>query len=275
MKKFFLLLSLIMTATAMHGNGFGEALELPDFNSGKAVWMIRAGVGFNGVAGGAKETQKAIWENGSWDGSFTTIPGYVVSIGFNKSFGAHPLYWGMALDLGMRGYKTNAEWIARGTSQVTGGTDYHKKTKDETLSTFNVQVSPITIGYKYTFLERMAADIHLGAFASYDFTGDYKVYTTDHIVSFSKYGNRNDFTEDESKIKLGDMEGMRKYDVGINLGIGYWFGHFNIDFTWQRGFIPIYEGGDKEITIGGKTGQKREQGNFFSNNFQLRLGYAF
>ncbi len=259
----------------MHGMGVGEALELPDFNSGKAVWVLRAGVGFNGVAGSAKETQDAIWDNGKWDGNFKSATGYVVSIGFNKSFGTHPLYWGMGLDLAMRGYKTSAEWSKSGTSQVSGGSDYHKKTEEMTLSTYNVQFSPFTIGYKYTFLERMAADVHLGAYASYDFAGDFKTHMTDQIVSTSKYGNRNDFNENESKVKIGDLAGMRKYDVGINLGVGYWFGHFNLDFTWQRGFIPIYEGGDNEISVGGKKGNKREQGNFFSNNFQLRLGYAF
>lgn len=259
----------------MHGRGFGETLELPNFNSGKTVWILRAGIGFNGVAGSAKGTQEAIWNKGDWAGSFKTTPSYVVSFGFNKSFGNHPLYWGMALDLGMRGYKTNSEWVRSATSQVSGGYDYHKKTTQETLLSYNVQLSPITIGYKYTFFQRMAADVHLGAYASYDFAGNYKTHTTDHIISTSKYGNRNDFKENEAKVKIGDIDGMRKYDVGINVGVGYWFGRFNIDFTWQRGFIPIYEGGDKEVSIGGKKGDKREQGNYFSNNFQLRLGYAF
>lgn len=260
---------------AVHGAGLGKTLQLPSFNSGKAVWILRAGVGFNGVAGSAKETQNAVWDNGKWDGSFKSVPGYVVSVGFNKSFGMHPLYWGMALDLGMRGYKTSAKWSKSGTSSVSGGSDYHNKTEDLSLSTYNVQLSPFTIGYKYSFLERMAADVHLGVYAGYDFAGNFKTHTTDRIVSFSNYGNRNDFKENESKVEIGDIDGMHKYDVGINLGIGYWFGHFNLDFTWQRGFIPIYEGGDKEIYVGGKKGNKREQGNFFSNNFQLRLGYAF
>ena len=256
----------------IHAKGFGETLNLPEFNSGKAVWILRAGAGFNGVAGSAKETQEARWENNDWNGSFKTTPGYVVSFGFNKSFGTRPLYWGMALDFGMRGYKTNAEWVYSASSQISGGHDYHKKTEEKTLSTYNVQLSPITIGYRYTFLKRMAADIHIGAYASYDFAGNDKIHTTSHIVSTSKYGNRNDFKENDVKVKIGDMDAMRKYDVGLNLGVGYWFGHFNIDLTWQRGFIPIFEGGDKEVSIGKN---KRDEGNFFSNNFQLRLGYAF
>ncbi|MDE6114334.1 MAG: outer membrane beta-barrel protein [Muribaculum sp.] len=273
MKKILFFLSLLLSVTTMYGKGFGKTLELPNFNSGKAVWILRAGIGFNGVVGNAKGTQEAIWDDGDWSGSFKNTSGYVVSFGFNKSFGSHPLYWGMSLDLGKRGYQTNAEWVRSGKSQVSGGSDYHKKTAQGTLSCYNVQLSPITIGYKYTFLQRMALDVHLGAYASYDFSGNYKTYTSDHIVSTSKYGNRNDFKENEAEVKIGDIDNMRKYDVGINVGAGYWFGHFNIDFTWQRGFIPIYEGGDKKVSIG--KGDKREQGNFFSNNFQLRLGYAF
>lgn len=275
MKKFLCFLPLLLSVTVVHGKVLAETLELPDFNSGKTVWILRAGIGFNGVAGSAKGTQSAIWDKGDWDGSFKMTPGYVVSFGFNKSFGSHPLYWGMTLDFGMRGYKTNAEWVYSATSQVSGGHDYHKKTAQGTLSNYNVQFSPINIGYKYTFLQHMAADVHIGAYASYDFAGNYKTHTTDHIVSTSKYGNRNDFEENEDKIKLGDIESIRKYDVGINVGVGYWFGRFNIDFTWQRGFIPIYEGGDEMVSIGGKKGNKIEKGNFFSNNLQLRLGFAF
>lgn len=275
MKKLLILLSLVLSVSTMQGKGFAETLELPEFNSGKAVWIVRAGVGFNGVTGSAKETQNAIWDNGGWDGSFKTAPGYTFSIGFNKSFGNHPLYWGMALDLGMRGYKTTAEWSKSAASQVSGGYDSHKKTTDETITCYNVQLSPITIGYKYTFLQRMAADVHVGAFASYDFAGNYKLNSTDHIISTSKYGNRNDLKTNDSKVSIGDVNGFRRYDVGLNLGVGYWFGHFNIDFTWQRGFIPLYEGGDKTVVVNEKKGTKREQGNYFSNNFQLRLGYAF
>lgn len=261
--------------TTADAKSVGETLELPDFSSGETVWIVRAGVGFNGVTGSNIDTQKAIWENSSWDGSFKSSAGYDFSVAFNKSFGENPMYWGMELAFGMRGYKTDAEWQKSASSSVSGGYDYHKKTEEGTLSAYNVRFTPFTFGYKYTFLERMAADVHLGVFASYDFAGNYKKYTTDHIVSTSKYGNRNDFKENTDKVNLGDIEGMRKYDAGLNLGIGYWFGHFNIDFTWQRGFVPLYEGGSDEISIGGKKGQKRELGNLYSNNFQLRLGYAF
>lgn len=45
----------------------------------------------------------------------------------------------------------------------------------------------------------------------------------------------------------------------VRAGAGVWIGHFNLDFTWQRGFVSIYKG-DSE---------------FFNNSFLLRIGYAF
>ncbi len=249
-----------------------KVFELPDFQSKKAVWIIRAGVGFNGVAGSNKETQEKQWEQDDWDGSFKKATGYDVSFGFSKSFGKSPLYWGMELELTTRGYKTSASWEKRATSSISGGSDYHGKFQDNRLLCHTVKFSPFTIGYRYTFLKNMAADVHLGAYASYDYVGNYKTDYTDHIVSTSKYGNRNDKKTTSAKTKLKDLDKMRKYDAGINLGVGYWFGKFNLDFTWQRGFIAIYEGGGDEVKIGKET---REKGNLFTNNFQLRLGYAF
>lgn len=249
-----------------------QKMELPNFNNGKVVWIIRAGINFNDVSGSNKETTKLQWNNNSWNGSFEKAIGYDVTLGFSKSFGNHPLYWGMELGMTTRGYKTSASWEKSGTSSISGGSDYHGKFQDGTTLCHTVKISPFTIGYRYTFLEKMAADIHLGAYASYDFAGKYKSDYTDHIVSTSKYGNRDDKTTTTTEIKIKDYEGMRRYDAGINLGVGYWLGKFNIDFTWQRGFIPIYEGGDEQIKIGKET---HKCGNLFTNNFQLKLGYAF
>lgn len=249
-----------------------KVLQLPDFKSGKAIWLVRAGISFNSVAGSYRETQAMQWENGDWDGNFKSSTGYDLTFGFNKSFGKHPLYWGMELGLSSRGYKTSASWERSATSSVSGGHDYHGKFQDVSLMCHTVKLSPFTIGYKYTFCKNMAADIHIGAFASYDYAGKSINDYTDHIISTSKYGNRNDKTTTSTDTKLKDINNMHNYDAGINLGIGYWYGRFNIDFTWQRGFISIYDDGSDEVKIGKKT---REKGNLYTNNFQLRLGYAF
>lgn len=256
---------------ALNAKGFGEQLELPEFNSGKPVWIIRAGVGFNGTVGSAKETQNVIWENSDWKGSFKPTVGYDVAFGFNKSFGNLPLYWGMDLAMGMRGYRSDSEYhyLIKQSSDVFS--DRVDKTEDCTLRSFNARLTPITIGYKYKFLDNMAADVHVGAYASYDFAGNYIKETSEQQWSM----HHSHYSSNKKSVAIKDMDNMRKYDVGINVGVGYWFGHFNIDFTWQRGFVPIYEGGHKVIVVGDKKTDKREAGNFYSNNFQLRLGYAF
>lgn len=275
MKHLICLLTAAMAvSTTAQAKGLDEQLELPDFNTGNAIWIVRTGASFNTVSGSNVETQRIKWENTNYDGSFNCNTGYDFAIGFNKSFGNNPLYWGMELGLGTRGYKTSAEYIYDKDNSF-GGHDYTRKTSDETFTCYTARFSPFTIGYKYTFLSRMAADIHFGAYASYDFAGNYKIQTTRHRVTSSNYGNQDDFTEESQKYKISDMDNMHKYDVGFNLGIGYWYGHFNIDFTWQRGCIPLFKGGNEEVSVGNKKSQKRQRGDFFANNFELRIGYAF
>lgn len=271
-KKNIAILILAVMPLSAASQSKARVLQLPDFRGKKAVWVIRAGAGFNKAVGSNKETQQEDWDNGDWDGSFKSSTGYDFTIGFSKSFGGSPLYWGMEVGLSTRGYKTSATWEKSLSSSVSGGTDYHGKFQDVTLLCHMVKFSPFMIGYRYEFLGNMAADIHLGAYASYDYAGKNTVDYTDHIVSTSKYGNRNDKTTTSTETKLNDLDGMRKYDAGMTLGVGYWFGRFNIDFTWQRGFISMNDDGDQKVKIGKNS---REKGNLYANSFQLKLGYAF
>jgi hypothetical protein len=231
------------------------------FTKGKTVWILRVGGSFNGVSGDRVDAQEKAWTKDKWDGSFGRSMGGTLSIGFNKSFGSSPLYWGMELGVGMRGFKTEATWGKSGTSTIAGQSIYDSHTKSETvtLNAYNAQLSPFTIGYKYLFNDKMALDVHVGGFGSYDFAGTLKTETTDHIISNSSYGNRNDLKENSSSVDIGDIKNYTNYDFGVIAGVGFWYGHFNIDLTWQRGFISIFDSGDSA----------------FSNAIQVRLGYAF
>lgn len=271
-EKFWFMLAMPMIIVSLEGNA--QAFELPDFQDGKAVWTIRAGVGLNGVVGSYKETAQLQWEDAEWDGKFKANMGYNLSFGFTKTFGDHPLYWGMELGAGMRGYKQDAIDEDHVDYSVSAGSAHNTfiSTSKQTLTCYNAQLSPFIIGYRFLFSDYVAADIHLGPYASYDFAGDYKVYTSEEKHYQTSSGNKDSFKEDENSVKIGDMDTMRKYDAGFNLGAGIWFGRFNLDFTWQRGFIAIYEGGDEEVKIGKTT---HERGDLFTNNFQLKLGYAF
>lgn len=265
-------------------------LELPEFTSGKTVWAIKVGININKVSGSATGVAKEMWaaekkwgDEGWQTANYTNYTSYDVTAMFTKSFGQRPMYWGMELTFGSRGYGSQRTYNATHTITASGP-NRHTFTMDdahtESLKEYNVQFSPFTFGYRYTFFERMAVDIHLGVYAEYDFAGISKIDIKD--IAHYTFPERPDFnkTTDKSnsyEMKFGDEETpFHKFDAGIKLGVGYWFGHFNFDFTWQRGFVPYYDNGDDKVKIGsGKKAVTKKRGNFYANGFILRLGYSF
>lgn len=148
--------------------------------------------------------------------------GYNFAIEFNKPIGDAGGYWGMNLGLGSRGFKADeVKCIAH-----------------------NVQYSPITLGWKIGVADNIKIDPHLGFYASYDFSSKMKESGDD--ISWGDYA---DYLE-------VDYHG---YDVGLNAGVGVWYDRFNLDFTYQRGFIDVFSDFDKIKT----------------SNFMIRLGVAF
>lgn len=151
--------------------------------------------------------------------------GYNFVYGFQKPIGTIGTYWGMDFGVGSRGYKMDDD-------------EY-----DISLTAHNIQVSPFTFGWKYGLSDDIKLDLHAGAFASFDYTGKMK-------------------SEDES-ISMGDWEDelgleWKRFDAGMNIGIGIWYDRFNLDFTYQRGFIEVAT--DAECN---------------TSNFMIRLGVAF
>lgn len=256
MKKLMTLLfmySLVFVSQAQ------EVLKLPSgFTDGKTIWIVRAGASFSGVSGDGIDAQERSWTKGKWDGSFKRAFGGNLSIGFNKHFGSSPMYWGMDLGVAMRGYKTDATWSYGASSSISGGYDSHTKSQTTTLTAYNAQLSPINIGYKCVINDNMAIDIHVGGFASYDFAGNLKSESYDHIYLTGKYGTNDKTTEDSNSTKIGDIDNYRNYDFGVIGGVGFWYGRFNVDVSYQRGFISIYDTDDS----------------YFCNKFQVRIGYA-
>lgn len=109
----------------------------------------------------------------------------------------------MELGLGVRGYKTHAVKDSRIEYDLgnMSGNHYIVNTSDETLTCYNAQISPFTIGYKYSFLERMAIDIHVGAYASYDFAGKDKIYTSKESHYSGTAGNNDKFEKKKIQSK--------------------------------------------------------------------------
>lgn len=86
--------------------------------------------------------------------------------------------------------------------------------------------------------------ISIGAFVSCDYTSKMKGDGED--ISWSDFA---------------DYSGVdyNRFDAGLNLGVGVWYDRFNLDFSYQRGFIDVFTDLD---------GVK-------SSNFMIRLGVAF
>lgn len=234
MKKFFLSI-----ATALMLGGVANAQSTIVSSTGVNVisqesstpstteWILRAGFNFAGETGADL--------NEEWDSGIKL--GYDVAVSFQKPLSDFGMFWGMELGLGTRGFKFT-------TNDNYDDEDY----SEESIMAHNLRLSPFTFGYAYQINETMKIDAHFGAWASYDLWGNYN----EKFVCV-----HGDGTEEESW-GLGDIEGYNKFDAGITLGIGFWFDRYNLDFSWQRGFVEMVDGTDMN-----------------SNNLMLRLGIAF
>lgn len=155
--------------------------------------------------------------------------GYNLMYGFQRPVGSIGTYWGMEFGLGSRGYKFEVD-----------GTEIN-------LMAHAVEVSPFTFGWKYGLTEAVKVDVHLGVFAHADYTGK------------AKFKNK----KQEKSVGMGDWEDelhvdWNRFDVGLNAGFGVWYDRFNLDFTYQRGFVEAPK--DSEM---------------YTSNLLIRLGVAF
>lgn len=150
--------------------------------------------------------------------------GYNVTWGIQKPLTDFDLYYDFDLGLGSRGYKYDS---------------------DDSFIAHNIQVAPINIGWKPTLTGDLKFDIHLGVYASCDYAGRYKTYNDN---SFS-LGDFIDILDEE------DIT-YKRFDVGLNAGLGLWYDRFNLDLTYQAGCIEMVPG-------------------VKSHNILLRLGVAF
>lgn len=146
---------------------------------------------------------------------------YSLTYGFQKPIGSLGAYWGMDFGLGSRGYKLD----------------------ELSLLAHNIQVSPFTFGWKYEVVDNLSIDGHVGAFLGCDYMGKIKY--------------------DGESLSMGDWEDelgleWNRFDAGMNIGFGLWYDRFNLDFTFQRGFVGVMS--DTKA---------------YTSNLMLRLGVAF
>ncbi len=200
------------------------------------TWILRAGVNFAGMTG-----------DGAEDCSSKT--GYDVALSFQKPLSNFGMFWGMELGFGTRGYKYD---------ETVEGYPIERD-----LLSHNVRFSPFTFGYAYQLNETMKVDIRLGGYVSYDFAGTFKGKDVelDKDWHYNRYAGTYytyDLETTEFDESIGDIGNYTEIDGGIILGIGYWYKRANIDFSWQRGFVDVFE-----------------DGKIKTNNLVLRVGIAF
>lgn len=149
--------------------------------------------------------------------------GYDFTLGFQKPIGTSGLYWGMEYGLGSRGASYSED-------------DYY----EESIMCHNIHFSPFNMGFKYNVSGKWSVDPHLGAYVSADYIGKAK---------WEEEGRKGDSS-------MSDWEDYNRIDVGLRVGIGVWYDRFNLDLTYQRGFLESFDETN-------------------SSNLMLRLGVAF
>lgn len=183
-------------------------------------WFLRTGLNMMGLTGDDTE-------------DLDKKTSYNITYGFQKAIGSQGAYWGMEAGLGSRGFKYEEK----------DGKNIYK----ENLIAHNIQFSPFTFGWKYEIIDNLKLDAHLGAFTSFDYTGKAKL----------------EYNGDKESISMGDWEDelyldWKRLDAGINVGFGVWYSRFNLDFTYQRGFMEVAKDSDA-----------------YASNFMIRLGVTF
>ncbi len=216
------------------------------------MWYARLGLSVNNVTGG--DMVKSINDFDDYtETSLGSRTGMSIDFGFQRPISNFGLYWGMELGIGTRG----------ASYKETDREDSDEWEKGKLLA-WNVKYSPFTFGYKYSVTDDLKLDAHLGIYASYDFAGT-KMKMED---SDGDKWDWDDFEDDWDYLKV---------DAGIQAGIGIWWKRFNLDFTYQRGFVPMCKP-TVEYSIysnGYYVGHESETYKLYSSNFMIRLGVAF
>lgn len=130
---------------------------------------------------------------------------YKFDVGFRKLFveiyseriSLKP-YWGMDFGLGHRFFRTDY--------------DYHN------YSGHNIQWSP-NIGIDIGLSRWFSFDLHLGPYLGFDYS------------AYEEYSDGSDHDGEYDRRSFGD-----RFDIGINVGIGFWINRVNLEFAWQKAF---------------------------------------
>lgn len=272
MKKIILALILFVGASPA---AFSQIVRSTTFTKvpkekAKTEWFLRLGLSCNNLTGEAKKLANEYFEDNLRDGAsakFGTRANFEFMVGFNKYFGKSNVYWGMELGVGTRGGSFTSEY----EYETEMYNDVYKFSGENKcyVNTYNVKYVPFTVGYKFPINKDFKIDAHLGLFISVDFGGSY---------AQKGWSNRNG-DKDSFEDSFGVFDEGVEYsvdcippDAGLQLGIGVWYRHVNLNFTWQRGFAPYLgsfpAGSEWENSNG-------DHAYFSSSNAVISVAYAF
>lgn len=238
MKKIMLLCTMVLVALCANAQIVRSRTIVKE--KSQTMWYGRIGMSFNNIAGGNDYAEG--YKTSYSEATIRPKVGMNLDFGFHKPIGKSGTYWGMELGIGTRGGSFKESYDGYG-SEISS------------ITTWNVKYSPFTFGYKYSITDDLKLDAHIGAYVSYDFAGKGKTKFEDDDDVSSTLG------------ELADDYDYQRFDAGMQIGIGAWWKRFNIDFTYQRGFVPC---ANVEDYI-----DWHKDYNLTSSNFSIRLGYAF
>ena len=214
-------------------------------------WYMRLGVGLAKWTGDDADDYAASVLDDE-DAKIKSKAGYDFMFGFHKPIGNSSLYWGMEFGLGSRGYKVNGKWTE----------DYYVKANGEyteKLTAHNIKIVPFQLGYKVDLGHDISIDPHLGVFVSADYTGKLS-WKDEGVEDGDKFKEEDDYNISDFSFtnEDGDEVDYQRVDVGLQVGVGVWFKNFNLDFTYQRGFMPVWT--DTKL---------------YNSQFMIRVGFGF
>lgn len=117
----------------------------------------------------------------------------------------------------------------------------------------DIKLTPLMFGYKYAFSDMVSLDVHLGAFGGFAYAGKGK--------EDQKWSSTSEEEKDSNEYGIDHALDTR-FDAGIQAGVGVWLSRFNVDLTYQRGFMSI-----NPVMFGYEYGK--------SSNLILRVGVSF
>lgn len=209
------------------------ALCLSNIQAEREAWQkriyLKAGVNFVNMV------HKYKVDNSDEKDRYDARAGYNLTVGHQKQVGKLGGYWGQELSLSTRGWR------------------YEEGSLEQKALAHNIQLSPITFGWRVQVLDILEVDPHAGVYGSLDFATS---LTEETAGTKTKDENWRDYRKEIQ------AKHFRPFDLGMNLGVGVWIDEWlNVDFMFQRGFVTAFKFDD-------------DSNKYLASNFMIRLGIA-